>query len=401
MAQVSKRQIDDVSRSCDTSVNQQQAEHPVPHRHESRYVTPKKFRTVTIDEQNANGVAYNPQDLTDSRNQPILSGPENSQLVEISSAACRFASTRYPFSPFLVSFKIVAKDKLMIDELIKHANEINVELKIAAYRHKQTENDYCILVFVEDLDSFCFLNSYANWPTHLCGESFVLKKPSTPPQLCVILKNVSLNTDWEEFVRDMKEEYHEVVDVIRLKNRYQRPVNTVKIEFLSASARNDVLQRKEMSIDHMKYHVVEYLSPAQVLICGNCCGIGHFQKNCPQRDRTTCKICGILCTDIKKHDCSGIPKCIRCGEEHKSTDSTCQVVKNYCAALTRNLLQQPAGPSNGYNNNTNPSQVDYPLDFAKHRQPFTTTTTSQTMEANLDTLLSKKLDSFLTEIKNE
>jgi hypothetical protein len=32
------------------------AGHPVPHRHESLYVTPKKFRTVTIDEQNANGV---------------------------------------------------------------------------------------------------------------------------------------------------------------------------------------------------------------------------------------------------------------------------------------------------------------------------------------------------------
>ena len=388
MAQASKRQIDDVSKSCDTSINQQQTGQQRPQRQDSRYFTPKKLKTVTINGRNLNTL-------------PTSSDQENTQRQrdEISSAACRFASTRYPYSPFLISFKTIVKDKLVIDELIKHAKVINVELKIVAYRHKQVENSHCILVFVENIDSFCFLTKDSNWPTHLCRETFVVKKPSTPPQLCVILPNVSLNTDWEEFIQDMKEQYHEVVEVIRLKNRSQHLVRTVKVEFSCAKARNDVLRQKEMSIDHMKYRVVEYFSPAQVLICGNCCEIGHFQKNCPHRDITICKICGLSCTDIKNHDCSGVPKCIRCGEDHKSTDSKCLVVKSYRAALTRNLLQQPAISPNGYNN-AKPSQVDFPLAFAKHKQPFATTT-SQTMELNLDTLLSKKLDSFLDEIRNE
>jgi hypothetical protein len=61
MAQASKRQIDDVSRSCDTSVNLQQAgEQPRQH-NEVRNITQKKLKTVTINGENANSTAYKPQ----------------------------------------------------------------------------------------------------------------------------------------------------------------------------------------------------------------------------------------------------------------------------------------------------------------------------------------------------
>jgi hypothetical protein len=390
MAQVAKRQFDDLSRSFDASINLQQISHQPDRRQESRVFTPKKMKTIMINERKKDGNL----EPTTSSNQ------EHAQRFEVSSAACRFAATRYPFSPFIVSFKTVVKDKIVIDELVKHAKNMNAEAKITAYRHKQVENDYSILVFVENIDSFCFLYKDANWPTHLCRETFVLKKPSTPPQLCLVLPNVALNTDWEEFEQSMKVQYQDVSEVIRLKNRSQNLVRAVKVAFTRPESRNAVLQQKEMSIDHMKYRVTEYLSPAQVLICGNCCEIGHFQKNCPHRDKTTCKVCGTRCNDIKIHECSGIQKCIRCGEDHKSTDSKCRVVKNYRAALTRNLLQQPAVQSSGFVN-TNPSQTDFPLAFAKYRQPFTAYTTNQSTEASLDSLISKKLDSFLAEIKDE
>ncbi|CAF4618356.1 unnamed protein product, partial [Didymodactylos carnosus] len=66
--------------------------------------------------------------------------------------------------------------------------------------------------------------------------------------------------------------------------------------------------------------------------------IGHFQKNCPQKDDVTCEICGVKCADIKKHECQGVPKCIRCDGDHKSSDTKCPKVKDYLAALTRTLL---------------------------------------------------------------
>ena len=354
-----------MSRSFDTSVNQQQAGQQLPQRHDTRYFTPKKLKSVTIND------GYKTQNfcqgLPDNTGQPSNADQASRQSDGISSAAFRFASTRYPFSPFLISFKSIVKDKIVIDELVKYAKEQNVELKIAAYRHKQVEKDHCILIFVDNIDSFCFLTNDSNWPAQLCHNTFAIKKPSTPPQLCVILPNVSLNTDWEEFVHDLKEQYPEVVDVIRLKNRAQHPVRTVKVAFSCAKARNNVLQQKEMPIDYMKYRVVEYLTPAQVLICGNCCEIGHFQKNCPLRDKTTCKICGVSYADIKNHECSGVPKCIRCGEDHKSTDSKCSIVKSYRAALNSKIFfNNRLTFSKGFDN-ANPSQADFPLAFAKHR----------------------------------
>jgi hypothetical protein len=167
MAQVTKRQIDDVSRSFDTSVNQQPICHQPLRRQESRYFTPKKMKTITINGRNNDG---NLEPATSSNQ-------EHAQRFEVSSAACRFAATRYPFSPFIVSFKTVVKDKVVIDELVKHATNMNAIAKITAYRHKQVENEYSILVFVENIDFLYFLYKDANWPTRLSRKTFVVKKP--------------------------------------------------------------------------------------------------------------------------------------------------------------------------------------------------------------------------------
>ena len=45
-------------------------------------------------------------------------------------AACRYATTRFPFSPFTVIFSQEVRDRLVVDDLIKHASEhFNFELK--------------------------------------------------------------------------------------------------------------------------------------------------------------------------------------------------------------------------------------------------------------------------------
>jgi len=396
MAQASKEQIDDVSRSNDTRVNPPPAGQPLSPRYKARYFTSTKLKGVILNGRNSNSTAYKPQNSRQGpRNNPdqhTVSDQANQQPVKITSAAYRFAASRYPFPPFTILFKTAVTDKLIIEELVKHSKEQNVELKITTYRQKQVEEDNYILVFVGDIDSFCFLNNDSNWPTHLCGETFVIKKPPTPWQLCVTLPDVDLGTDWDEFVHDMKEQYPKVVNVIRLKSNTQRLIRTVKVEFSCAEARNNVLQEKEMSIGYMKYRVTEYLPQAQVLICGNCYEIGHFKNSCPHRDKTTCKICGVICTDTKDHECSGVPKCVRCGEEHTSTDLRCPVVKTYRAALTQNLVERA---------NRDPAQANFLLGFTRHREPFDATATIQAFETKLDTLLAKKLDAYLAENNTE
>lgn len=307
MAVANKRQIEDISKSLDTSgtgqYDERQRQVQQPNRKMER---PKKQRTDITQREKP----LSPANI----DRPVESTTSNQQTKEVSTAARNFATTRYPFAPFHVTFKSNVKDKTVIEEIVNHAKEHNSILKIAAYRHKIGDNKYSLLIFVENIDSFCFLNIDSNWPKRLVNAEFSIKMPSIPPQLCLILLNVSLNVEWEDFVIDLKDQFPDVVNVIRLKNRNQRPVPTVKIELTCAATRESILQHKYMNVGYISYKVVEYLAPMQVLICGNCCEIGHFQKNCPLKNETICKTCGDKCIDIKNHECSGQLKCIRCGE---------------------------------------------------------------------------------------
>ncbi|CAF4172105.1 unnamed protein product, partial [Rotaria sp. Silwood2] len=66
-------------------------------------------------------------------NQPVLMSRDNPQ--QPTTAACRFATTRYPFSPFSVIFSHEVREKTVIDDLIKNASEkFNFELRLVAYR---------------------------------------------------------------------------------------------------------------------------------------------------------------------------------------------------------------------------------------------------------------------------
>ncbi|CAF5163928.1 unnamed protein product [Rotaria magnacalcarata] len=261
----------------------------------------------------------------------------------ITNQARRFATTRYPFAPFIVHFKEDIRDKLVVEHLVKYAKEQcnNFDLRVLGYRRTQTNNtvdEYDVLVFVENTQSFAFLREVGNWPAQLVGKEYSRKMPSIPPQLSGVIQNVAFNVDWDEFVQDLKRQYPQIVNVIQLKNRNLKDLKLVKVKFNSDTIRNEFLEGKYVYVHFMRYPVVEYMALAQVLICSRCMHIGHFQKNCPQKDEVTCKICGAICTDLKKHECHGIAKCIRCGGDHKSSDTKCPKVKDYRAALTRTLL---------------------------------------------------------------
>ncbi|CAF2786357.1 unnamed protein product, partial [Rotaria sp. Silwood2] len=306
-----------------------------------------------------------------------------------------------PFSPFSVIFSQEVRDKIVVDDLIQHAmNNLNLELKTVAYRRAYAENNQNrILIFVENSESFVFLYDRSNWPTTLAGCNFTTKTPSIPPQLSLVLPSVSFQIYWDKFVQEIKSKCVDIVDIIRLKNKAQQPVRAVKLEFKSIKSRNEVLEAGPISIMHMKHKVIEYYSQANVLICSNCFGIRHFRKNCSQKEEVTCKVCGEKCSNLKDHHCSGVSKCIHCGGPHNSNDAKCRVVKDYRAALTRNLLSK-APSVNGEYTNCQPSLADFPqLTAALGRAPYSTVT--QMMPLNSNDVISKKLDSILTKVEEE
>jgi hypothetical protein len=198
-------------------------------------------------------------------------------------------------------------------------------------------------------------------------------------------------------VTELKDKYPGVTNIIRLKNKSQQPVRAVKLECLSAKVRNEILESGEIGIMHMKYKVVEYYAQANVLICSNCYGIGHFRKNCPQKEEVTCRTCGEKCPNLKEHQCSGILKCIHSGGEHVSNDSKCKVVKDYRAALTRNLLSKVA-PGTVEDTSSGPSPSNIPLGSSMlGRLPYSTV--AQMAPSNVNDVLFKKLDHILIKVE--
>lgn len=139
----------------------------------------------------------------------------------LSTAACRYATTRFSFAPFSIIFTTVTRDEVIVDDLIKWAQDNHkFKLKLVACRHDRAESNQCrVVVFVEDSRSFAFLLDDTHWPLKPTRPEFSLKKPSTPLQLALVLLSVSHYVDWEEFAAELNEKIPSLVNVIRFKNK--------------------------------------------------------------------------------------------------------------------------------------------------------------------------------------
>ncbi|CAF3779791.1 unnamed protein product [Rotaria sordida] len=140
-------------------------------------------------------------------------------------------------------------------------------------------------------------------------------------------------------------------------------------------------------INYISYEITEFLSPAQVLICSKCSGIGHFRKQCSEQDET-CKTCAQAFPDLKSHQCSASPICKHCKGDHLSNSMKCPVIKSFRAELTRKLLSSNTNPTavppnNNNNNNYRFDSLNFPP------LPSTQAQLNNPMMSKLDDLIGK------------
>ncbi|CAF3237420.1 unnamed protein product [Rotaria socialis] len=244
---------------------------------------------------------------------------------QITRESTRYAQTRYPFPPFVIRFNSCnVTTKQVSEDLIEHV-KINYQktIQLANCRTSniaRANNEHDLLIYIKDTDSFCFLLDQSTWPTKLCNLVYTFPtSPSIPPQLSLIIKNVDLRIDFEDFSEDIKASYSQIKNVIRMKNKFQNNIKLVKIELTSSSLKEQLLNSKKIIVNHITYDIDDYLAPATVLICSRCMAIGHFKANVNQSMRP-------------------VEKCIHCLQNHKSNALKCPVVKSYRAELTKKML---------------------------------------------------------------
>ncbi|CAF0861860.1 unnamed protein product [Rotaria sordida] len=167
----------------------------------------------------------------------------------------------------------------------------------------------------------------------------------------------------------------------------------VKLELTSSSSIDELLNKKRIIVNYISYDIIEYLAPANVLICSKCMALGHFKKQCTQVKETCCT-CGEQVDDMKNHICSKIEKCVHCDQNHKSSSLKCPVVKSFRTELTRKIL-----PLNNHStpdtNLMNKNIIFNLTNFPPPPPPKSSTLSINPMMVKLDELINK-----LSEVKN-
>jgi hypothetical protein len=114
----------------------------------------------------------------------------------------RFTQTRYPFSRFIICFPSpLIQEQKVTEDLCKFLDENKqLQLELSSYRKSLTKcasYECDILLFVKNSYSFSIPYDEANWPQSLLGFSYSCPSTSSiPPQLSLIVKNVSLSMNW-------------------------------------------------------------------------------------------------------------------------------------------------------------------------------------------------------------
>ncbi|CAF3401236.1 unnamed protein product [Rotaria socialis] len=122
--------------------------------------------------------------------------------------------------------------------------------------HILSDNEYDILIYVKD----------AHWPKVIGNKDFSFRStPAIPPQLCLLIKNVDLRIDFDEFCNDIHTNYPHIKNIIRMKNKFQNDIKMVKVELTSSSVRDELLDQKRIIVNYITYDIIEYLAPANVL----------------------------------------------------------------------------------------------------------------------------------------
>ncbi|CAF1473615.1 unnamed protein product [Adineta steineri] len=257
---------------------------------------------------------------------------------EISQQARRYAETRYAFPPFILTFDHDVEEKPIIDDLTKFfSSNYNVDVQFAGHRLKHKRE---LLLFAINRESFIILFDESKWPSTITSLNYRKVCPNhLPPQFSVVIRNMSVDIDDTDLLKDLKDDYPDVINVHRIMNKNNQPTSFVRLDIGNVKLIDELLKKKHIYINNSRFTVVEYLAPAKVLVCSKCFGIGHFRNNC-KNQLDICKVCGEGVKDIVAHKetCNKTPRCIRCNGEHNANDLRCPDIKSYRSILTKSLL---------------------------------------------------------------
>lgn len=263
---------------------------------------------------------------------------DNDINFEITHEAKRFAETRYAFPPFILKFNQAVTEKIIIDLIFGHfKSNYNLDLNFAGHKLK---NNGTLVLFVKDRESFSVLFKESNWPTLIDSMNYERILPKfLPPQFSILIKNVPIDWDINTLLLDLKTDYPDITSAHRLIDKKEKPTTFVRLDINNVLSIDELISKKFIYVNNLRFSTTEYIAPAKVLICTRCFKIGHFKSSCRSKF-DYCRNCGEVCYDSNTHKlkCDKITCCIRCKGPHDAMDTKCPDIKLYRSTLTQSLL---------------------------------------------------------------
>ncbi|CAF1365781.1 unnamed protein product [Rotaria sp. Silwood1] len=286
--------------------------------------------------------------------------------TEITHEARRFAETRFAFPPFIVKFNQDVDEKRIIKFISSHyfAN-YDFNLKLAGHRLKGKRD---LLLFPNDRDTFLILFNEHNWPSTIESLTYEKILPNhLPAQFSILLRSVPTHLDVPALLASIQNDYPDVINAFRISNKNKLPTTLVRLDIKNINVINDLLNKKFLYVDNIRFAITEYLAPAKVLICSKCFQVGHFRSSC-KNPLDFCKFCGAGVDDLNQHklNCDKKLNCLRCKGEHDANDMRCPIITTYRSALTKSFLTTAGVNDHPQQNQTNQTNYwfnnnDYPV----------------------------------------
>ncbi|CAF1279875.1 unnamed protein product [Didymodactylos carnosus] len=320
----------------------------------------------------------------------------NDIINGISQQARRFAETRYAFPPFIIKFNQNVAENVIIQDLVQYYRNINnIKIEFDGHRLKQKQE---LLLFVKNRESFAALFDEKTWPQTLGTFKFTRVVPKhLPPQFSIVLRNVPTDVNIDDLLRDIQVDYLDVINAFRIINKEKQPTTLVRLDISNPMIMNDLLSKKFIYANNVRYSLMEYMSPVKVLLCSKCFEIGHFRSSCTHQ-LDVCKTCGEEAADIQQHllQCNKRQNCVRCKGDHESNDVRCPMIKSYRSALTKSLLTTTTSKNNNDQNKQGYFQVadsEFPLlDNRRSNQYNDRLSTLESRIIQLDDNLNRIID---------
>ncbi|CAF4523514.1 unnamed protein product [Rotaria sp. Silwood2] len=273
--------------------------------------------------------------------------------IEITHEVRRFVETRFAFPPFIVKFNQDVDEKCVIKFVSSYySTNYDFDLKFAGHRLKGKRD---LFLFANDRDTFLILFNEHNWPATIDSLTYEKIIPNhLPAQFSILLRSVPTDLDVRTLLTSIQNDYPDVISAFRISNRNKLPTTFVRLDIKNVNVINELLNKKFLYVNNIRFAITEYLAPAKVLICSKCFQVGHFRSSC-KNPLDFCKFCGVGVNDLIQHklNCDKKLSCLRCKGEHDANDMRCPIIKDYRSALTKSILNTVGVNNHPQQNQTN------------------------------------------------